>query len=172
MGSRRVVAPGPARHWGYSTGDMSLGTSHWGHVTGDISSGLQTGNPRFSFCHSTTGRCCHQAPSSRCPLFRQGDTSVPDTIPRRSGTPMAVGGGTRCWWLWGAGEAPSSSPACCGWSRGVEVTRGDTAAQKAATRTMAGHKGTRAAALGPTLALCREHPWDRQRGHRPVAWGS
>lgn len=85
---------------------------------------------------------------------------------------MAAGGGTRCWWLWGACEAPSSSPACCGWSRGVEVTRGDTAAQKAATRTMAGHKGTQAAALGPTLALCREHPRDRQRGHRPVAWGS
>lgn len=38
----------------------------------------------------------------------------------------------------GGGEPPYSSPACCGWSRGVEVTGGDTTAQKAATRTIVG----------------------------------
>lgn len=65
---------------------------------------------------------------------------------------------------------PYSSPACCGWSCGVEVTRGDTAAQKAATRTIVGS----AEDAGGHAALnarqgARRIPRTPRKGTRPGA---
>lgn len=65
---------------------------------------------------------------------------------------------------------PYSSPACCGWSCGVEVTRGDTAAQKAATRTIVGS----AEDAGGHAALnarqgSRRIPGTPRKGTRPGA---
>lgn len=85
--------------------------------------------------------------SSRCTLL-QGDTSMPSAVPWCLGTRWQRSG------CWRRGEvrtpppAPHSSSSCCGWSHGVEVTRGDTAAPKAAVRTMGALIGD---AGGPTL---------------------
>lgn len=47
---------------------------------------------------------------------------------------------------------PHSSPACCGWSCGAEVTGGDTAAQSAATRTIVGSAENAGGHAPPALA--------------------
>jgi len=61
------------------------------------------------------------------------------------------------------GEAsPPLPPAHCGWSRGVEVTRGDTAAQKATTRTTAGSAEDAGGHAPPNARW--GHPGDTPRG--------
>ena len=70
----------------------------------------------------------------------------------------------------GGGKPPYSSPACCGWSCGVEVTRGDTAAQKAATRTIVGSAEDAGGHAAPNAPQGARHiPGTPRKGTRPGA---
>lgn len=80
--------------------------------------------------------CSHQ-------IFREATPPHPARCQREQG---CAGLGTE------RGKPPPLCPERCGWSRGVEVTGGDTAAQKPPPEQWAGARGTQAATPPPTLA--------------------
>lgn len=73
------------------------------------------------------------------------------------------------------GGGPCSPPACCGWSRGVEVTRGDTAAQTATSRTIVASAEDAGGHAAPNARQGAGHiPGTPRKGTRPggvTPWG-